>query len=126
MWNDKATKRKNLQRVYNQKITIQKKKTTYDENLTPIPKWEDVGIIYAEKSQYWGRDYYSAKAYGEENSIVFTVRKNSLIDNLNTNKNRIFYKGKEYNITKIDHMQNNSIVSKIHCLEKGIKNGSKS
>lgn len=85
------------------KITIVRKaETTNTDGFNEIT-WPELKTISAKVNGLFGKEYWSAKEYNAENTVVFTIRYNSCPD-LSVN-DRILFKGKPFNITSIDNFK---------------------
>src|SRR5690606_7952401 len=93
---DKADTMKSLGRVLRRQVTIQRSTVEYTEAGDPREAWEDWQVVWAERQNLWGQEYYAAKAAGEENTIVFVVRYGPYIEQLNTVDFRLVEGGKIY------------------------------
>jgi SPP1 family predicted phage head-tail adaptor len=114
---DKADVMKDISRVRRHSITIQKKTDTFDDNQNQVEKWADWKTLKAEKSALYGKEYYAAKAVGEEQAVVFTVRYVPFLDELNTVKHRLVFRGKPYDIKHIDYLPGETWI-KIKAIER--------
>lgn len=116
---DKADTMKSLGRVLRRQVTIQRSTVEYTEAGDPREAWEDWQVVWAERQNLWGQEYYAAKAAGEENTIVFVVRYGPYIEQLNTVDFRLVEGGKIYGIRQIDRLDDADEWVKIRALERG-------
>lgn len=83
------------------RITIQVLETLTNENGFEIETWVDFRDLWAAVTNLHGREYFAAAAVQAENTVKFTIRYTDEIDTTM----RIFFKGKQYNITSIDNIK---------------------
>lgn len=110
---------KDVGKVLRRKIVIQKLEVVQDDIGNQKTEWVDWKIVWVERNNLWGQEYYAAKAVNEENTVVFMVRHASFIDQLNNVDYRIKYDGEIYDIKQIDHLQDDGLWAKIKALERG-------
>lgn len=94
---------RNVSKVLNRKITIQKLTTVTSPNGFDEEKWVDWETLWASKNNLSGKEYYSAKTVNEEKTVKFEVRYFPKLEEINSTEYRIIHEGKEYNITFIDN-----------------------
>ncbi len=107
----KAEKMKDLQKVRRRKLVIQKVNgTTYDEHENEVLNWEDWKTVWAERNELFGSEYYAAKSLGEEQTLKWTVKYVTFLEDINTTDYRIIYNGKDiYDIKDTDHLQDDGM-----------------
>ncbi|NYB73857.1 phage head closure protein [Sedimentibacter hydroxybenzoicus DSM 7310] len=111
---------KNISKVLNKKIIIQKYDTVTNDNGFEEEKWVDWTEVWASKNNLSGKEYFAAKQFNEEKTVKFEVRYQKLLDELNSTKYRIIHDGKIYDITYIDNFQYRNEWLVIKTLENGI------
>ncbi len=67
-------------------------------------KWEDYYTCYAEINKSSGKEYFNARTNITQNTFNFRVRYISKLEDtiFNTNKYRIIYRNKEFDIKNVD------------------------
>lgn len=83
------------------RITLQVLETEANENGFQVETWVDFKDLWAAVTNLHGREYFEAAAVQAENTVKFTIRYTDEIDTTM----RIFFKGKQYNITSIDNIK---------------------
>ena len=99
------------------RITIQKFSTTQNENGFDIEDWVDYKTIWASVNNLWGKEFYSAKAVNMENTVEFVVRYSRDLENISTKEYRIFWNGRNFDITFVDNIQYENKWLKIKAIE---------
>lgn len=99
----------------NKKITIQRVTNGKGSNLIKTQTWDDVKTCHASVKNLSGKEYWTAKEYGAEKTVIFIIRYNSLPD-LNLN-DRIKFNDKLFNITEIDNVLYKNEIYKIKAME---------
>lgn len=97
----------------NKRITIQKLTSTVNENGFPQEKWDNYITSWSSVSNLNGREFLAAQAIQAEKTIKFIIRYTENIDETM----RIFFKGKQYNITFIDDIKYSKTFMEIRALE---------
>lgn len=110
---------KDLARVRRRKIVIQKKTVVEDEWFNQVETWVDWQEVWAERSNLWGESYYAARAVNEENTVEFTIRYASFVEQIDTTNYQIVFEGRAYSIEQIDHLKDDGLWVKLKCLERG-------
>jgi len=116
----KADVMKDLARVRRRTIIIQKKIDGTTSIGEPVEIWSNWKTLKAEKTNLFGQDYYAAKAVGEEETVIFTVKYVLFIDEINTVEFRLLYDGKAYDIKHIDYLKDDDMWVKIKALERSM------
>lgn len=111
---------KNISKVLNKKIIIQKFDTVTSPNGFDEEKWINWETVWASKNNLSGKEYFAAKQFNEEKTVKFEVRYQKKLDELNSTKYRIIHDGKIYDITYIDNFQYRNEWLVIKTLENGI------
>lgn len=75
------------------------------ENNFEIPNWKPKHKLFCSSNNLFGKEYWSAKAVQSEKTTVFTVRYSKTIENLDTEKSRIIFNDKPYDIQFIDNVK---------------------
>jgi SPP1 family predicted phage head-tail adaptor len=83
------------------RITIQKVTISMNENGYEIEIPELVKEVWAKVSNLHGKEFFEAKAVQAENTVKFTIRYISGLDQTM----QIHFQGKTYNITSIDNIK---------------------
>lgn len=98
----------------NKRITIQRQVDIKECNFSNVG-WQDYKTIWANVNNLFGREYWSAKEYNAENTVVFTIRWNACKDL--SIKDRILFQGRLFNISSIDNIQYSNDDVKIKAME---------
>lgn len=98
----------------NKRITIQRQVESKQGNFNTYG-WQDYKNIWANVNNLFGREYWSAKEYNAENTVVFTIRWNACKDL--SIKDRILFQGRLFNISSIDNIQYSNDDVKIKAME---------
>lgn len=144
----KAEVMKDLAKVRRRKIVIQKKTEGFDEWENPVEAWVDWKTVWAERESLWGKEYFAARAVGEEGTIEFVIRHVGFLDELDTVNYRIVLESShhdfvsdggglisaiqpvllqkrvdrtrrvEYDIKHIDRLTDDGMWVKLRCLER--------
>ena len=99
------------------RIVIQHKVDSFDAQQNPVENWSNWQEMWAEKTALFGQEYYAAKAVGEEQTVIFKIRRQWSADQMNTVEYRLLYDGKAYDIKHIDHLPGHKWV-KIRAIER--------
>ena len=114
----KAEVMRDLAKVRRRKITVQKKIDGYDEYDNPIEIWSNWKALWVERSSLWGQEYYAAAAIGQEETVTFTLKYVSFLDDLNAVEYRILYEGKAYDLKGVDLLKDDGQWIKIRAIER--------
>jgi SPP1 family predicted phage head-tail adaptor len=68
-----------------------------DDFGSPVETWADLAVVWAEKRDLRGREFYQANADNAEIETVFRIRWRSDVSPLN----RIAYDGRDYDIVSV-------------------------
>lgn len=101
----------------NKRITFEVETTVTNESGFQEQTWNGIKTVWSSVNNLFGREFWSAKAVQQENTVVFKIRYNKEIENLNTKKTRINFKGKFFNITHIDNVRYENRVLSIKATE---------
>ena len=96
-----------------QRITIQQASITPNTNGFEVETWTDFKTVWANVSNLFGREYYSAAQVNQESTVKFTIR---YLAGLNENM-RISFNGSYYNITFIDNIKYSNKYIQINAIE---------
>lgn len=83
------------------RITLQKYITTTNEDNFATQKWQNVATVWAAVENLYGREYWEAAAIQKENTVKFTIRYRTDVDQTM----RIVFGGKIYNIVSVDNIK---------------------
>ncbi|WP_018249848.1 phage head closure protein [Orenia marismortui] len=109
------------------KIIIQKKTITTDEWENQVEDWVDWRIIWGQRLELFGSEYYAAAQIGEEKTIKFKIRYVTFLEEVDTVKFRIIYKDKEiFDIKDTDSLNDDGMWFIIKAEKSGELNGSNS
>lgn len=112
---------KNVCKVLNKKIAIQKFTTVTSPNGFEEEKWVDwEPVVWASKNNLSGKEYFTAKQFNEEKTVKLEVRYQKKLADMDSVNYRIVHDGKIYNITFIDNFQYRNEWLVIKALEVGI------
>ncbi|QGT99504.1 hypothetical protein SYNTR_0911 [Candidatus Syntrophocurvum alkaliphilum] len=98
------------------RITLQKPIITTNLNGFEEETLKDFKTVWAAVSNLRGREYYAAAAVQAENTVEFTIRYITGIDN----SMRIIFKDKQYNIIAIDNIKYQNKYIEIRAQEVGV------
>ncbi len=96
---------KDAQKVLNRKIVIEKLTTVTGADGFKTQEWLPWETLWASKNNLFGKEFYAAKAVGEEKTVVFEVRYFKDIEEINTKEYRILHGSEGYDITFIDNVK---------------------
>lgn len=109
--------------AFNRKITIQRYEEVTDALMNVSDDWVDLYHLWAEVNGLYGAEYWAASSQGQENTIVFTVRWFSALDNLifdaELTKYRVVYRGRYFDIRSFDNVEQKNILVKIKAVARG-------
>lgn len=107
---------------FKHKISIQINTAYTDDLGNSTYNWQDKKIVYAQINNLYGEEYWKAAAYGQETTVVFTIRWTADIDNIiNTqeiSKYRVVYKDVPYNVISVDNINYQNKLIKIKGINK--------
>lgn len=87
------------------RITFEVESTVTNDSGFQETTWQPIKTVWASMNNLFGREFWSAKGVQQENTIVFTVRYNRMIEELDTKKTRINLRGKHFKINHIDNVR---------------------
>lgn len=93
------------------RIEIERKTETENEDGFNVTSWVSVKKVWAKANGLFGKEYWSAKEYDAENTVIFTIRYKACPD-LSIN-DRILFKGDLFNISSIDNVNFMNVELKI-------------
>ncbi|MBP1920320.1 phage head closure protein [Youngiibacter multivorans] len=83
------------------RITIQRVTISTNENGYEVETPEVIKEVWAKVANLHGKEYFAAKAVQADNTVKFTIRYMSGLDQ----SMQIHFQGKVYNITAIDNIK---------------------
>ncbi len=75
-------KMRELGKTLRHRIMIQKRSVTKDPWGNQVEEWQDWQTVWANLQTLWGERYYAAKAVGEENTVIFELRRAPFLEDL--------------------------------------------
>lgn len=84
------------------RIIIQRKSNVKDPDGFTETAWTDYKHAWSKVNGLFGKEYWTAKEYGAESTVVFTMRYSSCPD-ISIN-DRILFRSKVFNIVSIDNI----------------------
>ena len=84
------------------KISIVRKKTAKDEDGFSKETWEEHKTPWAKVNGLFGKEYWEAKKYNAENTVLFTIRYASCPDI--SREDRIIFHNTTFNIESVDNV----------------------
>lgn len=114
----KAEVMKDLAKVRRRLIVIQKRTLILDDERNQVELWAPWKTLKAEKTQLYGTEYYAAATMGEEQTVVFTVRKLDCLTEVNTADYRLTYDGRAYDIKQVDGLDDGGLWAKIKAIAR--------
>lgn len=114
----KAEALKDLSKVRRRLIAIEKRTLAFDAERNQVELWAPWKTLKAEKTQLYGTEYYAAAAMGEEQTVVFTVRKLDCLTEVNTTDYRLTYDGRAYDIKQMDGLDDGGLWAKIKAIAR--------
>lgn len=115
-------KMRELGRTLRHRIVIQKRSVTKDPWGNQVEEWQDWRTVWANLQTLWGERYYAAKAVGEENTVIFELRRAPFLDELIRNvadyrlESITHHRGTVYTILRVDQLPGEAWV-KLTCEE---------
>ena len=115
-------KMRELGKTLRHRIVIQKRSVTKDPWGNQVEEWQDWQMVWANLQTLWGERYYAAKAVGEENTVIFELRRAPFLDELirNVDDYRLefltHHRGTIYTILRVDQLPGEAWV-KLTCEE---------
>ncbi len=76
------SKMRELGKTLRHRIVIQKRSVTKDLWGNQVEEWQDWQTVWANLQTLWGERYYAAKAVGEENTVIFELRRAPFLGDL--------------------------------------------
>ena len=111
-----------LGKTLRHRIMIQKRSVTRDPWGNQVEEWQDWQTVWANLQTLWGERYYAAKAVGEENTVIFELRRAPFLDELIQNvadyrlESITHHRGTVYTILRVDQLPGEAWV-KLTCEE---------
>jgi len=87
-----------------ERITIQHKTVITDEIGQKIEVWADFLTCRAYTNGLSGKEYFEAMRVNAENTVVFTIRYDNRLNNIDPINYRILWNGKTYNLDNTDNI----------------------
>jgi SPP1 family predicted phage head-tail adaptor len=87
-----------------EKIIIQKSCTGIDKNGNHVPEWQNYYSCSAYANNMSGQEYWAAAQVNSETDMYFVIRYCSEVKNMTTDRYRILFHGRIYNIIFIDNV----------------------
>ena len=115
-------KMRELGKTLRHRIVIQKRSVTKDPWGNQVEEWQDWQTVWANLQTLWGERYYAAKAVGEENTVIFELRRAPFLDELIRNvadyrlESITHHRGTVYTILRVDQLPGEAWV-KLTCKE---------
>lgn len=115
-------KMRELGKTLRHRIVIQKRSVTKDPWGNQVEEWRDWQTVWANLQTLWGERYYAAKAVGEENTVIFELRRAPFLDELIRNvadyrlESITHHRGTVYTILRVDQLPGEAWV-KLTCEE---------
>ena len=115
-------KMRELGKTLRHRIVIQKRSVTKDPWGNQVEEWQEWRTVWANLQTLWGERYYAAKAVGEENTVIFELRRAPFLDELiqNVDDYRLefltHHRGTVYTILRVDQLPGEAWV-KLTCEE---------
>jgi len=100
---------------FDKRITIERQRDFVDEHKITKNRWEPIKTCWACANKLWGKEYWNAKEYNQENCITFIIRYSSIADV--SEKDRIIWGSKVFNIIDVDDVEFKHEYIKIKALE---------
>lgn len=114
------------QRIYREPIEIQKKTDSVqkEDGTWTKGKWQTWKKVFANISNLYGSEFFSAGQIGKESTVKFYIRYMTGLDNQVKEDFRILYKGDLYNIDFIDNINYLNEELEIKAIERRITSAS--
>jgi SPP1 family predicted phage head-tail adaptor len=96
-----------------ERITIQHKTVTADEIGQKVENWQDFLICRAYANGLSGSEYFEAMRVNAENTVVFTIRYNRRLQNIDPINYRILWNRKTYNLDNCDNVMYRNMYLKL-------------
>lgn len=115
-------KMRELGKTLRHRLVIQKRNVTKDPWGNQVEEWQDWQTVWANLQTLWGERYYAAKAVGEENTVIFELRRAPFLDELIRNvadyrlESITHHRGTVYTILRVDQLPGEAWV-KLTCEE---------
>lgn len=99
------------------KITFETEQTITNANGFKETAYIKYKTVYAKVNNLFGREFWAAEAVQKESTIVFDIRYNKDIENLDIKKTRINFRGRHLSIIHIDNVLYKNETLKIKAIE---------
>lgn len=105
--------------AYREKVEIQKVVScTGDKIGNQKSEWKTYYKGFAYVNNLSGSEYWAAAQTHAENTVMFFLRYHKLLCEMDTKKYQILWRGKEYNITSVDNVQNKNETIKLRSVRR--------
>lgn len=103
----------------NKRIEIQKfSGAKTNDNGFDEDQYREFKTVWASINNLFGKEYWSAKATQQENTVEFVIRYSKEMEVLNSKEYRIYWNNKKYNITFIDNFKYENKWLKIKAIQE--------
>ena len=99
-------------------IIIEKRTVVEDDIGNQSSTWLPFYKGFASVNNLYGTEYWAAAQTQSQNTVVFTLRYNSLFNEVNSLEYRLLFRGKEYDIKSVDNVKYANISIKIKAVLK--------
>lgn len=99
-------------------VVIEKRTVTEDDIGNQSSAWATYFKGFASVNNLYGTEYWAAAQTQSQNMVVFTLRYNSLLNELNSLEYRLIFRSKEYDIKSVDNAKYSNIMVKIKAVLK--------
>ena len=86
-------------------IEIEKRIVVEDDIGNQSSTWLPFYKGFASVNNLYGTEYWAAAQTQSQNTVVFTLRYNSLFNEVNSLEYRLLFRGKEYDIKSVDNVK---------------------
>lgn len=102
---DKRMAMRDVGKILDRRITIEKLATVTSDDGFKKRKWIPWRTLWCSKNNLYGKEFYAARAVGEEKTVVFEIRYFDELENINSKEYRILDGKDGYNIIFIDDVK---------------------
>lgn len=99
------------------RITFEVEGTVTNDKGFQEVSYVEYKTLWAKVNNLFGREFWSAKAINQENTVVFETRYSKDIEELDTKKTRINFKGRYFDIIHVDNVLYKNETLKIKAIE---------
>ena len=104
--------------AYKEKITIEKSTMTSDAIGNHLTEWLEYYSGYSYVNNLSGSEYYEAAQTQSQETVMFILRYNRLLDGMDSKNYRVVFRGHYYNIIGVDNVQYKNQTIKLRCLKE--------